>query len=73
VGDRSVVRWTFGATPVMLDGVATEAAPAASAAAVKGRWWRTAGTDAVLATLCACARTGARHRADVTMAAGVRF
>jgi hypothetical protein len=43
------VRWGFVAQAVVLDEVPPAEAPARSAAAVKGRWWRTAATLLVLA------------------------
>jgi hypothetical protein len=45
------VRWNFVAPAVVLDDIPPEQAPARSASAVKGRWWRTAATLAVLTAL----------------------
>jgi hypothetical protein len=45
------VRWGFVAQAVVLDDVAPRDAPARSAAAVHGRWWRTAATLLVFAAI----------------------
>jgi hypothetical protein len=57
----------------MLDAVAPGAAAAASAATVRGRWWRTAGTDAALGILGAAPGPVLGIVLMITMDAGVDF
>jgi hypothetical protein len=66
-------RWGFTPHAVLLDDVPPDAAPQHSAEAVRGRWWRTAGTDAALTILGAMPGPVLGIALMVTMAAGVDF
>ncbi len=70
---QRAVRWTFVPHTVLLDGVAPDAAAVASAEAVKGRWWRTAGTNIALGILGSAPGPVLGIILMVTMAAGVGF
>jgi hypothetical protein len=70
---QRAVRWTFVPHAVLLDGVAPGAAPKASAEAVRGRWWRTAGTNIALGILGSAPGPVLGIILMVTMAAGVDF
>ena len=70
--DRSI-RWAFLAQAVILDGTDPADAPARSADAVRGHWWRTAGTFAVLTVIGATPGPIIGIILMVTMSAGVEF
>jgi hypothetical protein len=70
--DRSV-RWAFVPHAVILDDIAPADAAAASAAAVQGQWWRTAGTELALALIGAAPGPLLGIALLVTMDAGVDF
>lgn len=70
---QRAVRWTFVPHAVLLDDIAPDTAPAYSAEAVRGGWWRTAGTDMVLTILGAAPGPLLGIALMITMAAGVDF
>lgn len=70
--DRAV-RWSFLPHAVLLDGIDPAAAPTRSAAVVRGRWWRTAGTVAVLTIIGAAPGPMIGIALMVLAGAGVQF
>jgi hypothetical protein len=67
------VRWSFLPHAVLLDGIDPAAAPTRSAAVVRGRWWRTAGTVAVLTIIGAAPGPMIGIALMVLAGAGVQF